>query len=475
MFFFHSFPLQKQLKKRCPPENLFRKSDRILPKFQVTNVKQKFKKNGPSKSVLCLKFLESYCSSLLQCEEKISRSNELIQFFLPQSQDLQPDFQKNSIVVMPSEDQEESLGSAVNGKRFSEGNVSQPFITETYRCVAPFETKDTKNRPFKVAVNEVVDVLIKDPAGWWLVENEDKQLAWFPAPYLEKNEEDVDDNLPDVSEEGMLYCTLRNYEAKIADELSVNIGAVVEVLQTSDDGWWLIRYHGKAGYVPSMYLKPYRNPHLRFQNLQQEMRSSNLNLSHLQSTEANLLSLQKRDLSRSQEILQSRRSSPPAGGFLLLPSDKKKSRSLNQLSARRQAFAIPTITVEGDEREEEQPRKDSLSEESELSFSDESSSQDSDFLSVSQPDMADRLRMSRTPPPMVADRQSPNCISATLPRETLSSARSDPNLFKTPTIPKVPPRPKAQEILTRCTTMTRKAALASKTRLSIELEEIQSR
>lgn len=64
-----------------------------------------------------------------------------------------------SIVIMPSED---TLDDGVGGRG---GNVTQPFVTETYRCVAPYETKDTKNRPFKVAVDELVDVLIKDKAG----------------------------------------------------------------------------------------------------------------------------------------------------------------------------------------------------------------------------------------------------------------------------------------------------------------------
>lgn len=44
-------------------------------------------------------------------------------------------------------------------------NITQPFVTETYRCVALYETKDTKNKPFKVAADEKVDVLIKDKAG----------------------------------------------------------------------------------------------------------------------------------------------------------------------------------------------------------------------------------------------------------------------------------------------------------------------
>lgn len=50
-------------------------------------------------------------------------------------------------------------------KRLSVGNVSQPLATQLYRCVAPYETKDTKNRPFGVTVNETLEVLIKDQAG----------------------------------------------------------------------------------------------------------------------------------------------------------------------------------------------------------------------------------------------------------------------------------------------------------------------
>lgn len=63
-------------------------------------------------------------------------------------------------MIMPSE--EDVKAEAGHG---SVGNVTQPFVTETYRCVAPYETKDTKNKAFKVAADEKVDVLIKDKAG----------------------------------------------------------------------------------------------------------------------------------------------------------------------------------------------------------------------------------------------------------------------------------------------------------------------
>lgn len=61
-------------------------------------------------------------------------------------------------MIMPSDDE-------LRAGHGNVGNVTQPFVTETYRCVAPYETKDTKNKPFKVAVDEKVDVLIKDKAG----------------------------------------------------------------------------------------------------------------------------------------------------------------------------------------------------------------------------------------------------------------------------------------------------------------------
>lgn len=63
-------------------------------------------------------------------------------------------------MVMPSE---ESLGRSTIPK--SDAGVTQPFVTQMYHCIAPYETKDTKNRPFKVEVGEALDVLIKDKAG----------------------------------------------------------------------------------------------------------------------------------------------------------------------------------------------------------------------------------------------------------------------------------------------------------------------
>lgn len=43
-------------------------------------------------------------------------------------------------------------------------------------------------------------------AGWWLVENEDKRMAWFPAPYLERLDDDDEDDEDDTDGRGT--CTV---------------------------------------------------------------------------------------------------------------------------------------------------------------------------------------------------------------------------------------------------------------------------
>lgn len=114
-------------------------------------------------------------------------------------------------------------------------------------------------------------------AGWWLVENADKQIAWFPASYLEEIDvhKDIQNAfcsdkegksaagslgphiLPSKHKDGgifpsrqtqplplfagSLYFVVRAYKSQKADELSLNNGVVVEVVRKSEDGWWLIR------------------------------------------------------------------------------------------------------------------------------------------------------------------------------------------------------------------------------------------
>lgn len=418
----------RQLKKRFPHVNLLRRNNRVLPKFSG-KARKSLQQKGSKRSVHRMKFLESYCDELLKCDQIVTQSSELTQFFIPKAHDLQPDYTKNSVMILLSDD-------SGQGDHQPTGNVTHPLVTQTYRCLAAYETKDVKNRPFKVAVDEKLDVLIKDPAGWWLVENEEKRLAWFPAPYLEMWEGEEDDDAG-LQLGGSLYCAVRSYSAKKDDEVSVPIGSVVEVLRKSDDGWWLIRFNGKGGYIPSMYLQPYNNPRAGLYSMQKKLHSSSLNLS-ASSTEPQASPPPKENPSQ-------RDSATGSGGERSTPSRLHKAQSLDVLSE-------TWTQTEHDASTSRDLKRRTSNTSTELSFSGFSSDSDSSSSPIEESVQRNSSN---------SGRNSPNDGFSGQRTGSSRSSGSDTS----GSAPQMPPRPKTEEILTRCTTMTRKAALATKTRL----------
>ncbi|KAJ4941860.1 hypothetical protein JOQ06_011734 [Pogonophryne albipinna] len=218
----------------------------------------------------------------------------------------------------------------------------------------------------------------------------------------------------------MLYNAVKNYKATKDDEITVAIGAVVEVLQKSDNGWWLVRYNGKAGYIPIMYLKPYKHPHIRMIATNQDRRNSSPNQlmpsldqqsKGLSLSQGNLLQLPARSSTPKMQLplLQQRSKSvdiqpyhPPAA-----PSAASitSSTDVDTSPTTPKPFPLPKIKVEMDG--EDEPRPLSLQADSEGSLSDSSSFSDdlnsswasSSSINLSQSYNEQELRLSRTPPP----------------------------------------------------------------------------
>lgn len=229
----------------------------------------------------------------------------------------------------------------------------------------------------------------------------------------------------------------------------------------------VFRYNGKVGYIPTMHLQPYNYPHIRLTPTHQGSRSPSPSLqqqSHLLShSQGNLL-----------QLPGSRSPSP----YLLQADSRQRSHSLNVLSeqppappaARANAARPvgskhnppPVITVEMDGEEEQRDRSfttdsDSSfkSESTDFSLSDDLSSSTASSMSNLRPGSNDeQVQLSHTPPPRINNHLSPTSGTG----GKMIPSVSDPNLYKGPMTPKVPPRPRAQEILTRCTTITRKNA-----------------
>ena len=56
---------------------------------------------------------------------------------------------------------------------------------------------------------------------------------------------------PDIEK----YTTVDAYTAEEEDELSFPKGVMVDVLQKSLDGWWLVKHKGRTGLTPATFLK----------------------------------------------------------------------------------------------------------------------------------------------------------------------------------------------------------------------------
>ncbi|XP_011746656.2 NADPH oxidase organizer 1 isoform X4 [Macaca nemestrina] len=241
--------LKKTLKETFPVEaGLLRRSDRVLPK--LLDAPLLAHGGRTSRGLARLQLLETYSRRLLATAERVARSPAITGFFAPQPVDLEPALPPGSRVILPAPEEPPVSRTA--------GRLSiHSLETQSLRCLQPFCTQDTRNRPFQARAQESLDVLLRHPSGWWLVENEDQQMAWFPAPYLEEAAPGRGrERGRSLGSSGPQFCASRAYESNRADELSVPAGARVRVLEKSDRGWWLCRYGDREGLLPAVLLRP---------------------------------------------------------------------------------------------------------------------------------------------------------------------------------------------------------------------------
>nr|XP_006978971.1 NADPH oxidase organizer 1 [Peromyscus maniculatus bairdii] len=240
--------LQKILKKTFPVEaGLLQRSERILPKLPDAPLLTR--RGRTARGLVRLRLLDTYVQELLASSEHVLRSAALSDFFAPKPLDLEPTLPPGSLVILPTP--EEPLSQPASGPAI------HSLEALSMRCLQPFYTRDTRDRPFHTQAQEILDVLLRHPSGWWLVENKDQQTAWFPAPYLEEVApgQGQESGLA-LQGSGTQFCATQAYEGSRTDELSVPAGAHVRVLETSDRGWWLCRYGGRVGLFPAVLLQP---------------------------------------------------------------------------------------------------------------------------------------------------------------------------------------------------------------------------
>ncbi|XP_030649370.1 SH3 and PX domain-containing protein 2B [Chanos chanos] len=193
-----------------------------------------------------LRPINEYCRALIQLPVYISQCEEVRLFFETRPEDLNPP-------------KEEPIGKKKSGiveratsflKRGGDSTSADPLLLDQYVAVTDYEKQEGSE--ISLRVGQVVEVIEKNESGWWFVSSEDAQ-GWVPATCLETQDDPDDFTLPGEEEEK--YTVIYPYAARDQDEIDLEKGMVVEVIQKNLEGWWKIRYHGKEGWAPASYLK----------------------------------------------------------------------------------------------------------------------------------------------------------------------------------------------------------------------------
>ncbi|XP_047412158.1 SH3 and PX domain-containing protein 2B isoform X2 [Sciurus carolinensis] len=179
--------------------------------------------------------IDEYCKALIQLPPYISQCDEVLQFFETRPEDLNPP-------------KEEHIG-----KKKSGGDLTSvdPLVLEQYVVVADYQKQESSE--ISLSAGQLVDIIEKNESGWWFVSTAEEQ-GWVPATCLE-GQDGGQDEFSLQPEEEEKYTVIYPYTARDQDEMNLERGAVVEVIQRNLEGWWKIRYQGKEGWAPASYLK----------------------------------------------------------------------------------------------------------------------------------------------------------------------------------------------------------------------------
>ncbi|NXB60544.1 SPD2B protein, partial [Struthidea cinerea] len=133
----------------------------------------------------------------------------------------------------------------------ADGASAEPLVLEQYVVVADYQKQESSE--ISLCVGQVVDIIEKNESGWWFVSTLEEQ-GWVPATCLEA-QDGVQEEFSMQPDEEEKYTVIYPYTARDQDEMDLDKGAVVVVIQKNLEGWWKIRYQGQEGWAPASYLR----------------------------------------------------------------------------------------------------------------------------------------------------------------------------------------------------------------------------
>ncbi|XP_075712616.1 SH3 and PX domain-containing protein 2B isoform X2 [Rhinoderma darwinii] len=179
--------------------------------------------------------IDEYCKALIRLPPYICQCDEVLDFFEARLEDYNPP-------------KDEPIGRRKLG---ADSTSADPLVLDQYVVVAAYDKQESTE--ISLGVGQVVDIIEKNESGWWFVSTADEQ-GWVPATCLEA-QDGVQEDFTIQPEEEEKYSVIYPYTARDQDEITLDKGAIVEVIQKNLEGWWKIRYKGAEGWAPASYLK----------------------------------------------------------------------------------------------------------------------------------------------------------------------------------------------------------------------------
>ncbi|XP_042528287.1 SH3 and PX domain-containing protein 2B [Dipodomys spectabilis] len=256
--------------------------------------------------------IDEYCKALIQLPPYISQCDEVLQFFETRPEDLNPP-------------KEEHTGKKKSGSDLTSGD---PMVLEQYVVVADYQKQESSE--ISLSVGQVVDIIEKNESGWWFVSTAEEQ-GWVPATCLE-GQDGVQDEFSLQPEEEEKYTVVYPYAARDQDEMNLERGAMVEVIQKNLEGWWKIRFQGKEGWAPASYLKKSGGEPLKL---------GPASSSHSGTLDLDGVGRQQTATGREKELLNNQRDGRCEGRLVSDGDVKQRSPKMRQRPPPRRDMTIP--------------------------------------------------------------------------------------------------------------------------------------
>ncbi|KAK3832829.1 MAG: hypothetical protein J3R72DRAFT_233562 [Linnemannia gamsii] len=124
---------------------------------------------------------------------------------------------------------------------------------EKFKARALFAYAGQNNGELSVEHGDIVDILEKPDPQWWKAQTSSNVIGMLPATYLEEYIEGQP--LPEEHPIGQAKA-LYSYASQSSEELSVEVGETIDIMNKPDPLWWQARNsQGNIGMLPSAYLE----------------------------------------------------------------------------------------------------------------------------------------------------------------------------------------------------------------------------